>query len=71
MPLRAWSSADYDVPLPEGHRFPARKYRMIREAVVARGILAPDEGLTPDLLEVKMRSGTTRRGVAAVSGGGA
>ena len=46
--MRAWSSADHDVPLPEGHRFPARKYRMIREAVVARGILAPDAVLAPE-----------------------
>ena len=46
--MRAWSSADYDVPLPEGHRFPARKYRLIREAVVARGILARAEVLAPE-----------------------
>ena len=46
--MRAWSSADYDVPLPEGHRFPARKYRMIREAVVARGILAREEVVAPE-----------------------
>ncbi|MBW8772745.1 MAG: histone deacetylase [Gemmatimonadetes bacterium] len=46
--MRAWSSADYDVPLPEGHRFPARKYRMIRDAVVARGILMRKEVLAPE-----------------------
>ena len=46
--MRAWSSADYDVPLPEGHRFPARKYRLIREAVIARGILPRDQVLTPE-----------------------
>ena len=46
--LRAWSSADYDVPLPEGHRFPARKYRLIREAVIARGIIARNGVLTPE-----------------------
>jgi acetoin utilization deacetylase AcuC-like enzyme len=28
-----------DVPLPEGHRFPAGKYRMARERIVAEGIL--------------------------------
>jgi acetoin utilization deacetylase AcuC-like enzyme len=48
MMFRAWSSADYDVPLPEGHRFPARKYRMIRDAVVARGILMRREILAPE-----------------------
>ncbi|HET7042535.1 MAG TPA: histone deacetylase, partial [Gemmatimonadales bacterium] len=47
MSLRAWSSADFDVPLPEGHRFPASKYRLIREAVIARGILSKDAVLTP------------------------
>src|SRR6478735_9069602 len=46
--MRAWSSADFDVPLPEGHRFPARKYRLIREAVIARGILPRDGVHTPD-----------------------
>ena len=48
MLTRAWSSADYDVPLPEGHRFPARKYRMIRDAVVARGILGRQDVLAPE-----------------------
>ena len=48
MLTRAWSSADYDVPLPEGHRFPARKYRLIREAVIARGIVPRDRVLAPD-----------------------
>ena len=46
--MRAWSSADYDVPLPDGHRFPARKYRLIREAVIARGILPRDRVLSPE-----------------------
>ncbi len=48
MLTRAWSSADYDVALPEGHRFPARKYRMIRDAVVARGILMRKEVPAPE-----------------------
>ena len=46
--FRAWSSADHDVPLPEGHRFPARKYRLIREAVIARGIVPRDRVLAPE-----------------------
>jgi len=46
--MRAWSSADFDVPLPEGHRFPARKYRLIRDAVVARGILPHNAIHTPE-----------------------
>jgi acetoin utilization deacetylase AcuC-like enzyme len=41
--MRAWSSARFAVPLPEGHRFPIAKYHRIRDAVTARGLLAPDE----------------------------
>lgn len=37
--MRAWSSADFGIALPEGHRFPIAKYAAIREAVVTRGIL--------------------------------
>ncbi|HKV74466.1 MAG TPA: histone deacetylase [Gemmatimonadales bacterium] len=37
---RAWSSARYTIPLPEGHRFPMAKYAMIRDAVAASGVLA-------------------------------
>jgi acetoin utilization deacetylase AcuC-like enzyme len=48
MTFRAWSSADFDVPLPEGHRFPARKYRLIRDAVVARAILPREAIHVPD-----------------------
>lgn len=45
--MRAWSSADFDVPLPDGHRFPAAKYRLIRAEVVRRGIVPPDAVHTP------------------------
>jgi len=30
-------------PLPPGHRFPAEKYRLLREALLHRGVLAPYE----------------------------
>ena len=42
MPLHCWSSARYTIPLPEGHRFPIEKYRLLREAVLARGLVAPE-----------------------------
>ena len=42
--MRAWSSAGFSVPLPQGHRFPMAKYAMIAEGVVARG-LVPRERL--------------------------
>jgi acetoin utilization deacetylase AcuC-like enzyme len=49
--MRAWSSARFTVPLPDGHRFPIAKYQRIRDAVVARGILAPSDVEEPDRVE--------------------
>ncbi|HEX5631918.1 MAG TPA: histone deacetylase [Gemmatimonadales bacterium] len=37
--MRAWSSARFPVPLPDGHAFPIGKYAAIRDAVVARGLV--------------------------------
>ncbi len=42
LPLLAWSSDHFDVPLPEGHPFPMAKYRAVREALLADGTLAPE-----------------------------
>jgi acetoin utilization deacetylase AcuC-like enzyme len=42
MPLHAWSSAKYTFPLPDGHRFPIAKYSLLRERVLAEGIVPPD-----------------------------
>ena len=39
MPLHAWSSAKYAFPLPDGHRFPIAKYALLRERVLADGIV--------------------------------
>jgi acetoin utilization deacetylase AcuC-like enzyme len=47
MPLTAWSSARYTFPLPAGHRFPVEKYAMLRERVVADGIVAPERMMDP------------------------
>ena len=47
MPLTVWSSAHYTFPLPEGHRFPVAKYAMLRERVIAEGIVAPERVLDP------------------------
>src|SRR5438309_7595907 len=47
MPLTVWSSAKYVFPLPPGHRFPVAKYAMLRERVVAEGIVAPERVLDP------------------------
>jgi acetoin utilization deacetylase AcuC-like enzyme len=40
VPLHAWSSAAYTFPLPRGHRFPIEKYALLREAVIAEGLVA-------------------------------
>ncbi len=49
--MRAWSSARFTVPLPDGHRFPIAKYQRIRDSIVARGLLAPHEVEEPDRVE--------------------
>ncbi len=49
--LRAWSSARYHVPLPAGHRFPISKYPLIRDTVLAHGILAPSALEEPERAE--------------------
>ena len=49
--MRAWTSARFTVPLPDGHRFPIAKYQRIRDTVVARGLLAPHEIEEPDRVE--------------------
>jgi acetoin utilization deacetylase AcuC-like enzyme len=39
MPLHCWSSEQYAIPLPEGHRFPMAKYALLREGALARGLV--------------------------------
>jgi acetoin utilization deacetylase AcuC-like enzyme len=40
--VHAWSSAKYVVPLPAGHRFPIAKYALLRDRVLAEGLVAPE-----------------------------
>ncbi|HEY4306276.1 MAG TPA: histone deacetylase [Gemmatimonadaceae bacterium] len=40
--LHAWSSSRYTFPLPAGHRFPIEKYALLREQVLAEGIVSPE-----------------------------
>jgi len=47
MTLTVWSSSRYTFPLPEGHRFPVVKYAMLREAVIAEGIVPAGHVLDP------------------------
>jgi acetoin utilization deacetylase AcuC-like enzyme len=46
--VRAWSTARFSIPLPEGHRFPMAKYAMIRDGAIARGLLSADQVEEPD-----------------------
>lgn len=48
MALHCWSSARYTIALPVHHRFPIAKYAMLREAVVAHGLVPADHVHDPD-----------------------
>lgn len=41
--MRAWYSDHFEVPLPEGHRFPMAKYRALKHLALARGALLEAE----------------------------
>ena len=41
--MRVFYCDQFEFPLPEGHRFPYDKYRMLRELLLAEGVLAPAE----------------------------
>ncbi len=43
MPFPVFYHDVFDFPLPEGHRFPKEKYRLLRETLLARGVLVPDD----------------------------
>ncbi len=46
--LHAWSSARYVIPLPAEHRFPISKYAMLRDGVIARGLVPHTQLHEPD-----------------------
>ena len=52
MGLHCWTSAAYAIPLPDGHRFPMAKYALIRDRVLAEGLVAPDHMHDPPRVEV-------------------
>ncbi len=47
MSFMLWSPARYWLPLPEGHRFPAEKYQMLYDRVVADGVVTESHVLDP------------------------
>ncbi len=48
MSFTLWSPARYWLPLPEGHRFPAEKYEMLYDSIVAEGVAPAPRVLDPD-----------------------
>lgn len=52
MPLHCWTSARYEIPLPDGHRFPIEKYTLLRDRVRAEGLVAPSHLHEPERAEV-------------------
>jgi acetoin utilization deacetylase AcuC-like enzyme len=48
MPLTVWSSAAFNFPLPDGHRFPLRKYALLHDALLAAGVVRAEEMRTPN-----------------------
>ena len=52
MPLHLWTSARYAIPLPDGHRFPMAKYALLREGVVAAGLVPPERLHEPERASV-------------------
>jgi acetoin utilization deacetylase AcuC-like enzyme len=46
--MKAFYTDIFVLPLPEGHRFPMSKYRLLRERIVAEGILPEDNLIVPE-----------------------
>jgi acetoin utilization deacetylase AcuC-like enzyme len=46
--MRAFYCDHFVLPLPEGHRFPMAKYRLLREAVLASGLVTREELRVPE-----------------------
>jgi acetoin utilization deacetylase AcuC-like enzyme len=49
--MRVFYADHHRVPLPDGHRFPMNKYARLREALVATGVLAPDQLAPAPMIE--------------------
>jgi acetoin utilization deacetylase AcuC-like enzyme len=49
--MRLSHHPDYVVPLPDGHPFPMNKYGYVRELLLQRGVVAPEDLIEPALIE--------------------
>ena len=46
--MRAYYADHFVLPLPNDHRFPMTKYALLRERVVAEGLVSPDNLIVPE-----------------------
>jgi acetoin utilization deacetylase AcuC-like enzyme len=46
--VKAFYSDTFVLPLPDSHRFPMAKYRLLREQLIERRVLAPDDLKVPE-----------------------
>lgn len=46
--MRACYHDDYEIPLPEGHPFPMRKFSALREILLSEGLLTPEDLVEPE-----------------------
>jgi len=46
--MKVYTCDRFTFPLPEGHRFPARKYPLLRQAVEAAGLVSPEDLQVPE-----------------------
>jgi acetoin utilization deacetylase AcuC-like enzyme len=46
--MKVFYSDQFEFPLPRRHRFPIRKYALLREAVIAAGLVAPEDLLVTE-----------------------
>ena len=70
MPLHCWTSARYTIALPTNHRFPIAKYALLRDAVIASGLVPPANVHEPERASIEsLRLVHTERYVEAVLSG--
>ena len=51
--MRVYQSDQYTLPLPENHRFPMQKYRLLKEALIQHKILSNDQIVEAPLIEIE------------------
>jgi acetoin utilization deacetylase AcuC-like enzyme len=46
--MKVFSCDQFTFPVPAGHRFPIEKYSLLRQAVVAAGLVSPEDAIVPE-----------------------